>query len=154
MGPGVTGEQVLDSTAYISTCFEVIDSRVADWRIKLQDTVADNGSSARVVIGTDRVRPRDLKLDDLDSFIEMDGVVKDRGNTSAILGHPANGVAWLANAISKFGLALEAGHTVLPGTCTRSHRMAGFRTVRGVIEGIGEVSMELVGEPTVRKAKS
>jgi 2-oxopent-4-enoate hydratase len=149
-GPGVTGEQVLDATAYISTCFEVIDSRVADWRIKLQDTVADNGSSARVVMGPDRVRPRDLKLDCLDSFLEMDGEVKDRGNTSAILGHPANGVAWLANAISKFGLALETGHIVLPGTCTRSHRMAGFRTVRGMIEGIGEVSIRLHGAPTIR----
>ncbi|MBI4304883.1 MAG: hypothetical protein HY678_01050, partial [Chloroflexi bacterium] len=79
--------------------------------------------------------------------------VKDRGNTNAILGHPANGIAWLANAISKFGLALEAGHIVLPGTtCTRSHRMAGFRTVRGRIDGIGEVSIKLVGAPAVNKA--
>ena len=150
-GPGVTAEEVLDATDHIRVCFEVIDSRVVDWRIKLQDTVGDNGSSARVILGSERVGPRSLELDNLDSFLEMDGKIEDRGNPGAILGHPANGVAWLANAISRFGLALEAGHTVLPGTCTKSHRIAGYRSVRGNIEGIGDVSVELVNAPTISR---
>jgi len=60
-------------------------------------------------------------------------------------------VAWLANAISRFGLALEAGHVVLPGTCTRSHRIAGFGSARGYIEGLGDVSVQLINSPTVVK---
>jgi 2-keto-4-pentenoate hydratase len=151
-GPGVTMADVISATDYISVCFEVIDSRVVDWRIRLQDTVADNGSSARVVVGSKRVRPSDISaLDDLDSVFEMDGKVLAEGNTSAILGHPANGIAWLANAISQFDLALEAGDIVLPGTCTRSHRIGGRKHVRGVIEELGDVSMDLINQPSITK---
>lgn len=151
-GPGIDTQAVIDATDYISVCFEVIDSRVADWRIKLQDTVADNGSSARVTIGADRVKPVDLpSLDNLDSVFEMDGEVLAEGNTSAILGHPANGIAWLANAISQYDLALEAGDIVLPGTCTRSHRIGDHKNVRGVISEIGEVSLDLVNMPAITK---
>jgi 2-keto-4-pentenoate hydratase len=151
MGPNVTAEQVLDATDHITVCFEVIDSRIADWRIKLQDTVGDNGSSARVIMGSERARPGDLQLDNLASVLAIDGEVMDEGNTSAILGHPANGIAWLANAISKFGIALEAGHTVLPGTCTRSRRFAGHKALRGAIEGLGEVKVDLINAPTIVK---
>jgi 2-keto-4-pentenoate hydratase len=118
----------------------------------LQDTVADNGSSARVVLGNRKLKPAGLELDNLDSLMEMDGVVFAEGNTRAVLKHPANGVAWLANAISRFGLALEAGHTVLPGTCTRSHRIAGHRTVRGHIAELGDVSITLENAPSITKA--
>ena len=152
MGPNVTAEQVLDATDYITVCFEVIDSRIVDWRIKLQDTVGDNGSSARVVMGAERVKPGDLELDNLGSVLELDGEVMDEGNTRAILGHPANGIVWLANAISKFGIALEAGHIVLPGTCTRSRRFASHKTMRGAIEGLGEVKVDLINAPTIIKS--
>ena len=151
-GPGVTAKEVMAATDYISVCFEVIDSRVVDWRIKLQDTVADNGSSARVIVGSKKVRPTDLpNLDNLDSVFEMDGEVLAEGNTSAILGHPANGIVWLANAIAKFGLALEPGDIVLPGTCTRSHRIGGHKLVRGAISEIGEVSLNLTNTPAITK---
>jgi 2-keto-4-pentenoate hydratase len=151
MGPGLTSKDVLAATDYISVCFEVIDSRVIDWRIKLQDTVADNGSSARVIMGSKKVKPGKLALDNLASDMELGGTVAERGNTGAVLGHPANGVAWLANAISRFGLALEAGHTVLPGTCTRSRRFAGHGSVLGRIEGLGEVSVKLKNAPAIVK---
>jgi len=151
MGPNVTTDDVLAATDYISVCFEVIDSRVIDWRIKLQDTVADNGSSARVVMGAKRVRPDDLILDNLESIMTLDGAVAETGNTSAILGHPANGVAWLSNAISRFGLALEPGHIVLPGTCTRSTRIGGHNTVAGRIQELGEVTLKLENAPSIVK---
>jgi 2-keto-4-pentenoate hydratase len=151
-GPGVTMDDVLEATDYISVCFEVIDSRIVDWRIKLQDTVADNGSSARVIVGSKKVRPADIAaLNDLDSVFEMDGRVMAEGNTSAILGHPANGIAWLANALSGFNLALEAGDIVLPGTCTRSHRIGGHKHVRGAIDEIGEVELDLANLPSITK---
>lgn len=148
-GPGLGIEDVLAATEFVCACFEIIDSRIVDWRIRLQDTVADNGSSARVILGSKRVKPRELSLDDLDTRLEVDGTLVEEGNTRAILGHPANGVAWLANKISEFGVALDAGHIVLPGTCTRSFRIGGHRTATGNIAGLGSVSVELINAPTV-----
>jgi 2-keto-4-pentenoate hydratase len=118
----------------------------------LPDTVADNGSSARVVLGSSRVPPSDLVLDDMDTELELDGAVIETGNTNAILGHPARSIAWLANRIWEFGIALEPGHIVLPGTCTRSVRLAGHRQVIGRIAGLGEVILNLTGSSAVSKA--
>jgi 2-keto-4-pentenoate hydratase len=148
-GPQLGIAEVLAATDYICVCFEVIDSRIIDWRIRLQDTVADNGSSARVVLGAKRVAPTSLALDTLDTELELDGVVVETGNTRAILGHPANGIAWLANHIAEFGVSLEPGHIVLPGTCTRSVRIGGHRRAVGRIAGLGEVTLELAGEPAI-----
>jgi 2-keto-4-pentenoate hydratase len=153
-GPGLTGADVLSATAYISTCFEVIDSRIADWRIRVQDTVADNGSSARVVMGSRKVKPDALALDTLETVLELDGEIVERGNTSAILGHPANGVAWLANKLAEFGVTLEAGDVILPGTCTRCRRIAGHRVVRGNIAGLGDVSLQLQNAPSIISIKA
>jgi 2-oxopent-4-enoate hydratase len=151
-GPGVSVAEVIEATDHIRVCFEIIDSRIIEWRILLQDTVADNGSSARVVLGSSKVHPSDLALDDLDTELEVDDRVVETGNTSAILGHPANGVAWLANRIGEFGMSLDSGHIVLPGTCTRSVRIDGHRRVAGRIAGLGEVTLTLTGTPTVSKA--
>jgi 2-oxopent-4-enoate hydratase len=148
-GPGITVADVLAATDHIRACFEVIDSRIIGWKIRLQDTVADNGSSARVVLGAKRSKPGELKLDDLETELEIDGTVVERGNTRAILGHPANGIAWLANTLAGFGIVLEPGHVVLPGTCTRSVRIGGRRRVAGRIAGLGEVMLELNGAPAV-----
>ncbi|MGK2926426.1 MAG: 2-keto-4-pentenoate hydratase [Lysobacterales bacterium] len=149
-GPAVTIDDVLAATDYISVCFEVIDSRIVDWRIMLQDTVADNGSSARVVLGSERMRPKDLRLEDMKTELEVDGRVVETGNTGAILDHPANGVVWLANAVAQFGVRLKAGHVILPGTCTRSYRINGHREAKGRISGLGEVCLTLAGQPYAR----
>jgi 2-keto-4-pentenoate hydratase len=153
-GPNVDIAEVLAATDHVCVCFEVIDSRIIDWRIRLQDTVADNGSSARVVLGAKRVKPDSLALDTLDTELELDGTVVETGNTSAILGHPARGIAWLANRIAEFGITLEPGHIVLPGTCTRSVRLGGHRRAAGRIAGLGEVSLELSGAPSVANRKA
>jgi 2-keto-4-pentenoate hydratase len=148
-GQNISIEDVLAATDHICVCLEVIDSRITQWRIKLQDTVADNGSSARVILGAQSMKPVGLALENLATVLEVDGVTVESGNTSAILGHPARGVAWLATRISEFGGALEAGDLVLPGTCTRSYRLAGHRQVRGAIAGLGEVSIALKNAPFV-----
>jgi 2-keto-4-pentenoate hydratase len=149
-GPNVGVVEVLAATDHIRVCFEVIDSRIIDWQVRLQDTVADNGSSARVVLGALKVDPHALQLDNLETELEVDGTVVETGNTSAILGHPANGIAWLANRIADFGLTLDVGHVVLPGTCTRCVRIGGHRRVAGRIDGLGEVTLHLTGSPAVQ----
>jgi 2-keto-4-pentenoate hydratase len=152
-GPNLTINEVIAATEYISVCFEVIDSRIINWRVKLQDTVADNGSSAQVILGAAKVSPAGLDLANLHTELEMDGVVVETGNTRAILGHPANGVAWLARKLSEFGLALEPGDVVLPGTCTRSYRIGGHQRVAGRIEGLGSVSVALTGAPAIANTR-
>jgi 2-keto-4-pentenoate hydratase len=149
-GPGATRQIVMEAIEYTCVCFEVIDSRIRDWRIKLIDTVADNGSSSRLLLGSERRNPKDLALDDLETELEIDGRVVETGNTSAILGHPADSVAWLANAVAPFGVTFEAGHIVLPGTSTRSYRLSGCKEARGRIAGLGEVVLNLGGTPYSR----
>jgi len=148
-GPGLEVEDVIAATEYVVACYEIIDSRIINWQIKLQDTVADNGSSARFVLGTEKVDPSSLALDDLETRLEFDGQLVESGNTRAILGHPARGIAWLANRIAEYGVALEAGHVVLPGTCIRSSRLAGHRSVRGSIAGLGSVELAIIGQPFI-----
>jgi 2-keto-4-pentenoate hydratase len=153
-GPGVTKAEALAATDYVAVCFEVIDSRIVDWRIKLQDTVADNGSSARVVLGSQRTRPDDDALGNSHTVLEVDGVEVETGNTSAILGHPAVSVAWLVNKLAEFDVELQAGDIVLPGTCTRCYRIGGHRRIAGRIDGLGSVALELAGAPTVTNPHS
>ena len=152
-GPGVTIADVLAATDYVCVCFEVIDSRIVNWQIKLPDTVADNGSSSRVLLGPERHKPGELALDNLETVLEIDGKVLETGNTRAILGHPASGIAWLANALAQYGVGLKAGHIVLPGTCTRSRKIGGHREAKGRIESLGEVKLALSGEPRVKNTE-
>jgi 2-keto-4-pentenoate hydratase len=117
-GPGVTPARVLLATAGVLPCFEIIDSRIVDWRIKFVDTVADNGSSARCVLG-DRLVPVDrLDLRLLGVVLERNGEVIATGAGAAALGHPAAAVAWLANTLAERGQFLDAGQVVLPGALT------------------------------------
>jgi 2-keto-4-pentenoate hydratase len=152
-GPGIGIADVLAATEWIVPSFEIIDSRIRDWDIKLQDTIADNGSSALVVLGAARRRPDEIPLDDLMTVLSLDGVPVERGNTSAILGHPAAGIAWLANALGSHGVRLEAGQVVLPGTAIRSHRIAPHQSARGEIDKLGSVTLSFTGRPSVVPSK-
>jgi 2-keto-4-pentenoate hydratase len=93
-GPGVTPMQVLAATRFVVPALEIIDSRIEGWKIKLCDTIADNASSARVVLGSSpkRVDERDLKL--VGMILEKNGDIVQTGAGGAVLGHPAVAVAW------------------------------------------------------------
>jgi 2-keto-4-pentenoate hydratase len=144
-GPGVTVQDVRDATADVQPSIELVDSRVADWRITLVDTVADAASSARFVLGGRRVALHQVDVADLDLELERNGEIVERGNSSAVLGNPCESVAWLANALSELGVALEPGHVVLSGTCTRVvAASAGDRFV-GHFGELGSVSLNFSG---------
>jgi len=114
-GPGVTTANALDTVAGVLPAIEVVDSRIAGWRIKLVDTVADNASSGMVVLGG-RLRPvADLDLRLVGVVVSRNGAVVDTGAGAAALGNPARCVAWLANRLARFGAGLRAGDVVLPG---------------------------------------
>ena len=114
-GPGVTTGGALAAIAGALPAVEIVDSRVADWKITLVDTVADNASSGLLVLGG-RMRPvADLDLRLLGVAVSRHGELIDTGAGAAALGNPARCVAWLANTLGRFGEGLKAGDVVLPG---------------------------------------
>jgi 2-keto-4-pentenoate hydratase len=123
-GPGVTSAGALAAIGGVLPAIEVVDSRIKDWRIRIADTVADNASAARVVLGT-RITPvagLDLRL--LGVLFHRNGVPIDSGAGAAVLGNPARCVAWLANRLGSLGAGLRRGDVVLPGAL---HRMVPVR---------------------------
>jgi len=115
-GPGVTRDDVLDATESVAACFEIVDSRIDDWRIRIEDTVADNASCGVYVLGEERVSPHALDLAACAMTLEKNGECVATGLGSAALGHPADAVAWLANTLGSFGIPLLAGETILSGS--------------------------------------
>lgn len=123
-GPGVSTATALAAIAGALPSVEIVDSRVADWRIKLVDTVADNASSGLLVLGG-RMRPvADLDLRLLGVVVSRGGELLDTGAGAAALGNPARCVAWLANKLGSLGAGLRAGDVVLPGAV---HKMVPVR---------------------------
>lgn len=143
-GPGVTMEQVLDATDYVFPSLEVIDSRIRDWKIKFADTVADNASSARVVVGTSHANPRGMKLEQVELVFEKNGKEIGRAKGDAVLGNPANAVAWCANKLSEYGMQPRAGEFVMPGAFTGATPVVAGDVIKATFSGIGAVSVKFV----------
>ena len=115
-GPGVTADQVIAATEAIVPCFEIVDSRIQDWRIGIVDTVADNASCGVYVLGEARADPRDHDLPNLHVTVIKNGQPLSEGYGRAVQGSPAEAVAWLANTLGAYGVALEAGDVILSGS--------------------------------------
>lgn len=145
-GHGCTERDVLDATDYVTASIELIDSRIEDWRIGIVDTIADNASAARFVLGAQRCPPRALDLADVDAVLysgyRWREVVVTRGNTGAVQGNPLAAVAWLARTVARSGVRMEAGHTILSGSCTRAVDVAAGDRFRAELAGMGAVSVE------------
>jgi 2-oxopent-4-enoate/cis-2-oxohex-4-enoate hydratase len=115
-GPGVTRAQVLAATAWVAPCFEIVDSRIADWQIRIQDTVADNASCGVFVIGAEHTDPVGLDLAAVSMQMWKNGQACGAGLGSAVQGHPAEAVAWLANTLGAYGIPFKAGEIILSGS--------------------------------------
>ena len=140
-GPNITAEQVLEATEYVFPSLEVIDSRIKDWKIKLPDTIADNASSARIVAGTNHVPLKDLDLSKVEMVFEKNGEEIGRATGEAVLGNPANAVAWLANTLNKLGVSVNAGDIVMPGAITGMTPVQPGDTIKATFSDIGSVSV-------------
>lgn len=115
IGPRVTSLDVLLATDYVLPALEIVDSRVADWKIKLQDTVADNASSGLYVLGGKPIKPDSVNLPQIGMVFYKNGEIVNTGVGAAALGDPALCVAWLANKLFEFGITLKAGEVILSG---------------------------------------
>jgi 2-keto-4-pentenoate hydratase len=133
---------VLRATEFVLPAIEVIDSRIQNWDIKLFDTIADNASSCRVVLGGNPTRLVDLDdLRSIEATLSLNGSLVGRGTAGAVLGNPATAVAWLARKLDSFGVALEEGHVIMPGSCTKAFDVTPGTTARAEFEGLGHVEI-------------
>ena len=114
-GGNVTVEDVYKATDYVVAAFEIVDSRVADWKIKLVDTVSDNASSGRYVLSDKKVKLDEVDLPNVPMTLYKNGEVVGEGTGAAVLGNPAVAVAWLANRLYGYGVVLKKGEVILSG---------------------------------------
>lgn len=138
-GPGITGAQVLAATEYVLPALELIDSRYENFQFTLPDVIADNASSSKVVFGTTIKRPDNMELDLVGVTLSINGQIKDLGAGAAVVGHPANSVAMLANMLARKGLKLKAGQVILTGGITGAVMLSAGDTVSAKFDGLGTV---------------
>jgi 2-oxopent-4-enoate/cis-2-oxohex-4-enoate hydratase len=144
VGPGITVADVLHATDYITPCFEIVDSRIRDWKIRIQDTVADNASAGTFVLGNERVDPRTIDLSCVGMTLEKNGEVVATGAGAAALGHPASAVAWLANTLGSLGIGLKTGEVILSGSLAAMVPVVAGDRLRIKLGGIGSASVRFV----------
>ncbi len=142
VGAGASAADVLAATAYVQAAIEIIDSRIADWKLSLVDTVADNASSGAFVAG-EPVPLAHLDLAAVPCRLLVNGVERASGVGAAALGHPATAAAWLANRLGGFGQSLTAGSVVLTGSLHASLPVAPGDEVRAIFDGLGECRLRV-----------
>lgn len=144
-GPGITRADVLAATDWVAPCFEIVDSRIENWQIRIQDTVADNASCGVFVVGDQRTDP--LAIDLAGARMEMfcNGTLVGSGLGSAVQGHPAEAVAWLANTLGAFGIPFRRGELILSGSLAALIPALPGQRFTMQIEGLGGCAVAFVG---------
>ena len=141
MGPGLSNAAILAATECVIPCFEIVDSRIRDWKIKIQDTVADNASCGVFVLGDSAVSPRKVDLSTCGMVLEKNGEIIATGSGAAAMGSPVNAITWLANTLGRLGVPLKAGEVVLSGALAAMFPCAAGDNFRVSIGGIGACSV-------------
>lgn len=143
-GPGVTNADVIAATDFVMPCFEIVDSRIRDWQIKIQDTVADNASCGAIVLGDKTVSPLDVDLSTCGIVVSLNGEIVSTGAGAAAMGSPVNAVTWLANTLGAFGIGLKAGELILSGSLVPLQAVSPGDAMHMEIGGIGQASARFV----------
>lgn len=140
-GPGVTLADVIRCSEGVIPALEVIDSRIMDWKIKLADTVADNASSARIVLGGKITPASGLDLRTVGMILERNGEIAATAAGAAVLGNPAQAVAWLANKLAAYKIPLAKGEVILSGSLTAAVPVAAGDFIRADFGPLGDVKI-------------
>jgi 2-oxo-hept-3-ene-1,7-dioate hydratase len=143
MGPGVQLTDVMAATDYVVPSLELVDARLQDPR-KIFDTVSDNAAASGIVMGGRPVRPFDVDLRWVGGIMYVNGEIEETGVAAGVLGHPAMGVAWLANRLGTLGTAMEPGHIVLAGSFTRVVFPKKGDTLHADFGQLGAISVQYV----------
>jgi 2-oxopent-4-enoate/cis-2-oxohex-4-enoate hydratase len=144
MGPGVSAADVLRATECVMPCFEIVDSRIRDWKIKIQDTVADNASCGVLTLGGTRRSPRDLDLALAGMVLEKNGEIISTSTGAAVQGSPVNAVAWLANTLGRLGITLKAGDIILSGSQSPLVPVKAGDSLYCSVGGLGSTSVRFI----------
>jgi 2-oxo-hept-3-ene-1,7-dioate hydratase len=155
-GPGVTIIDVLRATDYMVPAIEIIDARIRriDPRTgatrRVQDTIADNAASAGVVMGGRPVTPDSIDPRWVGALLYRNQIIEETGIAAGVLNHPANGIAWLANRIGRWGEQLEAGEVLLGGSFTRPVDVSPGDVVHADYGPLGSISVRFGDKPSDR----
>jgi 2-keto-4-pentenoate hydratase len=139
-GSDITREAVAAAVGEVAAAIEIVDSRIADWKITFADTVADNGSSAFYVLGKSLFPLEGLDLWSCGMVLEVNGEVASLGAGAACLGHPLNAATWLARTLASRGEPLRAGDVVLTGALGPMVTLNPGDLVKASVGGLGSVS--------------
>ena len=140
-GPGITAQDVLDSTASIVPCFEIVDSRIRDWKIGIVDTIADNASCGVFALGDKRADPHRHEFAGLHITVMKNGNPVSDGYGRDVQGSPLEAVAWLANTLSAYGVPLCAGDLILSGSMVPLELVRAGDRFDMMLEGVGGCSI-------------
>ena len=140
---GLTPEDLLRAADCAIAAIEIVDSRIADWKITFADTVADNGSSAFFVLGSTPRRLDGLDLAACPMVLERNGIAVSTGTGAACLGHPLNAAAWLANTLVRRKEPLKAGDILLTGALGPMIAIGPGDEISAQIEGLGGVGFSV-----------
>jgi 2-keto-4-pentenoate hydratase len=140
-GPGVIVDDVRAATAAVAVALEIVDSRIADWKLTLPDTVADNASSGAVVLGDGVPYGDQLDLAGARASLWLNGTEIDSGVGAAVMGDPAVAVAWPANALAPFGAEILPGQFIMSGSFTSAAFVHPGYHAATTISGLGTVSL-------------
>ena len=144
-GPGITAMDVIRATDYVLPCFEIVDSRIVDWKIKIQDTVADNASCGVFLLGKTKGDPRVLDITLAGMVLEKNGEIFSTGVGAAVQGSPANAVAWLANTLGALGIPFKAGEVILSGSQSALIPVVGGDELVCTVGGLGSCRVKFSG---------
>jgi 2-keto-4-pentenoate hydratase len=142
-GPGVSPTDVAPAVAGVAAAMEIVDSRIADWRIKLADTVADLASNGAVAIGAPTVPVDGFDLRLVGMALSRNGALLDTGAGAAALGDPFAVVAWLANTLAADGIGLEPGHVVMTGALHAAVPMHAGEEYRAEFDRLGSITVRV-----------
>ena len=143
-GPGITADDVMAATHWVAPCFEIVDSRLVDWNIRIQDTVADNASCGVFALGDERINPRELDLAKVQLNLRKNGQPAGQGLGSAVQGHPCEAVAWLANTLGQFDIPFRKGEIILSGALAPLVPVLPGDDVSLTLSGLGSARLRFV----------
>jgi 2-oxo-hept-3-ene-1,7-dioate hydratase len=145
-GPGVTALDVLDATRWVTPAMEILDARIQMTDEKtghqrtIVDTISDNAADAGIVTGGRAVRPDEWDIRWISALLYVNGSIEDSGVAAAVLNHPANGIAWLANKLAAYDEEVPAGQPLLAGSFTRAVFVVGGDVVHADFGPLGAVT--------------
>jgi len=139
-GPGVNVAEAMRAVDFVLPSLELIDSRIADWRIGIVDTIADNASSGGVILGSRPMKLCDIDITTSGCTLIIDSAVIATGAGSAVLGSPINALVWLANTLGARGISFAPGDVVIPGSITASQPVGVGSVVEAQFTGLGSVT--------------